>query len=197
MREHDKLIDGKIINEQEARRAQEQLMMSMMQGGSIDPNLLQQSVEAGLSPLPFENKAVHLETHAAFMKSAEFESLPDMIRDQFYKHFELTRAAVESENTPAGEAPKVSLQLRGAVGPTTGAKIIGNSGIRGVTPQEMLEPSLDTVVIDNKDKPNAEDAQFSGVQQYQQQTVDKIISDQLLNEQKVGAARNLRAVKGE
>lgn len=197
MREHDKLIDGKIINEDEARKAQEQLMMSMMQGGDINPQLLQQSVEAGLSPLPFENKAAHLETHASFMKSAEFEALPPEIRGQFYKHFELTQQAMQADAAPNGEPPKVSLQLRGAVGPTTGSKILTQSGVKNVTPQEMLEPALDTVVIDNKDKPNAEDAQFSGVQQYQQQTVDKIINDQLLNEQKVGAARNLRAVKGE
>ena len=105
--------------------------------------------------------------------------------------------AIDNENLPAGEAPKVSLQLRGAVGPTTGSKIIGNSGIKGVTPQELLEPALDTVVIDNKDKPNAEDTRFSGMSEYQQQTVDKIIANELDNEQKIMAARNMRAVRGE
>jgi len=197
MREHDKLIDGGIINEQAAKQAQEQLMMSMMQGGDIDPQLLQQSVEAGLQPLAYENKAIHLEAHSSFMKSAEFETLPDMIRDQFYKHFELTQMAVEQENLPVGESPRVSLQLRGAVGPTTGAKIIGNSGIKGVTPQEMLEPALDTVVIDNKDKPNAEDTNFRGIPEYQQKVVDDIIGNELLNEQKVKAAREMRVVRGE
>jgi hypothetical protein len=49
--------------------------------------------------------------------------------------------------------------LRGAVGPTTGSKILTQSGIKDVTPEELLEPPLDTVVIDNKDKPNAEDTQ--------------------------------------
>jgi len=197
MREHDKLIDGGIINEQAAKQAQEQLMMSMMQGGDIDPQLLQQSVEAGLQPLAYENKAIHLEAHSAYMKSAEFETLPEMIRNQFYKHFELTQLAVQQDNQPVGESPRVSLQLRGAVGPTTGAKIIGNSGIKGVTPQEMLEPALDTVVIDNKDKPNAEDTNFAGVPEYQQKVVDEIIGNEMLNEQRLKAARDMRMVRGE
>ena len=197
MREHDKLIDGGIINEQAAKQAQEQLMMSMMQGGDIDPQLLQQSVEAGLQPLAFENKAIHLEAHSAYMKSAEFETLPEMIRNQFYKHFELTQLAVQQDNQPVGESPRVSLQLRGAIGPTTGAKIIGNSGIKGVTPQEMLEPALDTVVIDNKDKPNAEDTNFAGVPEYQQKVVDEIIGNEMLNEQRLKAARDMRMVRGE
>jgi hypothetical protein len=197
MREHDKLIDGGIINEQAAKQAQEQLMMSMMQGGDIDPQLLQQSVEAGLQPLAYENKAIHLEAHSAYMKSAEFETLPEMIRNQFYKHFELTQMAVQQDNQPVGESPRVSLQLRGAIGPTTGAKIIGNSGIKGVTPQEMLEPALDTVVIDNKDKPNAEDTNFAGVPEYQQKVVDEIIGNEMLNEQRMRAARDMRMVRGE
>ena len=76
MREHDKLLDGGIINEQAAKKANEQLMMSIMQGGEVDAQMLQQSVEAGLQPLAYENKAVHLEVHSQFMKSAEFEKLP-------------------------------------------------------------------------------------------------------------------------
>jgi hypothetical protein len=172
-------------------------MMSMMQGGDIDPQLLQQSVEAGLQPLAYENKAIHLEAHSAYMKSAEFETLPEMIRNQFYKHFELTQMAVQQDNQPVGESPRVSLQLRGAIGPTTGAKIIGNSGIKGVTPQEMLEPALDTVVIDNKDKPNAEDTNFAGVPEYQQKVVDEIIGNEMLNEQRMRAARDMRMVRGE
>ena len=156
MREHDKLIDGSALNEQAAQQAQEQLMMSMLEGGEVDPQLLQQSIEAGLQPLAFENKAVHLEVHSSFMKSAEFESLPMEVKSQFYKHFEFTQQALQAEQSPQGEAPRVSLQLRGAVGPTTGSKMLNQAGLSDVTPQELLEPPLDTVVIDNKDKPNAE-----------------------------------------
>ena len=185
MREHDKLLDGGIINEQAAKQAQEQLMMSMMQGGQIDPQLLQQSVEAGLQPLAYENKAAHLEVHASFMKSAEFESMPSEIKDQFYKHFEFTQAAVQAETAPTGDAPKVSLQLRGAVGPTVGSKILNQSGVKEVTPQELLEPPLDTVVIDNKDKPNSEGGAGGQMDQYQMDLLQKLQGNQALADQKV------------
>jgi hypothetical protein len=197
MREHDKLLEGGIVNEQAAKQAQEALMMSMMEGGEIDPMMLQQSVEAGLQPLAFENKAVHLEVHSQFMKSAEFESLPSMVKDQFYKHFEFTQAAVNEDNAPQGEAPRVSLQLRGAVGPTTGSKIIGNSGIRGVTPQELLEPPLDTVVIDNKDKPNATEGTSGQMDQYQMELLQKLQADQAMADQKLANASKMSAVRGE
>ena len=198
MREHDKLIDGDIINEQAAQKAQEQLMMSMMQGGDIDPQLLQQSVEAGLQPLAYENKAAHLEAHASFMKSAEFETLPSEIKAQFYKHFEFTQQAVAQDNSPTGEAPKVSLQLRGAVGPTTGAKIIGNSGIKNVTPQELLEPPLDTVVIDNKDKPNAEAGGTSAeMDKYQLELLQKLQTNQAEADQRLVQEQQMMAVRGE
>ena len=198
MREHDTLIDGGIVNEQAAQKAQEELMMSMMQGGDIDPQLLQQSVEAGLQPLAYENKAAHMEAHASFMKSAEFETLPSEIKSQFYKHFEFTQAAIASDNSPTGEAPKVSLQLRGAVGPTTGAKIIGNTGIKNVTPQELLEPPLDTVVIDNKDKPNAEGGGTSAaLDQYQLELLQKLQTNQAEADQRLVQEQQMTAARGE
>jgi hypothetical protein len=197
MREHDKLIDGGIVNEQAAQQAQQQLMMSIMEGGEVDPQLLQQSVEAGLQPLAFENKAVHLEVHAQFMKSAEFESMPSEVKDQFYKHFEFTRAAVQGEEAPPGQAPRVSLQLRGAVGPTTGSKILNSTGIENVDPQELLEPSLNTVVIDNKDKPNAPEGSGGAVDQYQLELLQKLQQNQALADQKLANEEKLRAVRGE
>ena len=197
MREHEKLLDGGIVNEQAAKQANEALMMSIMQGGDIDPQMLQQSVEAGLQPLAFENKAVHLEVHAQYMKSAEFESLPQMIKDQFYKHYEFTQMSVAQDNAPQGDPPRVSLQLRGAVGPTTGSKIIGNSGIKDVTPQELLEPPLDTVVIDNKDKPNAPEGAGGAMDQYQMELLQKLQENQAIADQKLANASTMKAVRGE
>ena len=88
-REHDKLMDGGVVNEAAARMAQEQLMMSMMQVDPntgqpmpIDPAALQASVEAGLQPLAYENKNIHLEQHGLYMKSPEFEDLPSDVRDR-------------------------------------------------------------------------------------------------------------------
>ena len=187
MREHDRLLDGETINEQAAKQAQDALMMQMLQDpqAPIDPQMLQQSVEAGLSPLPFENKAVHLETHGSYMKSAEFESLPFEVKEQFYKHYELTQQAVQAESNPQGDAPKVSLQLRGAVGPTVGSKMLNQAGVKDVTPQELLEPPLDTVVIDNKDKPNAEGGTGGAQDEYQMQLLQKLQGNQALADQKM------------
>lgn len=197
MREHDKLLNGGIVNEQAAKQANDQLMMNIMQGGQVDPMMLQQSVEAGLQPLAFENKAVHLETHAQFMKSAEFESLPQMIKDQFYKHYEFTQAAMNAEQGPAGEPPRVSLQLRGAVGPTAGSEILTNAGIKNVSPQTLLEPPLDTVVIDNKDKPNSEAGTAGAMDQFQLDLLQKLQSQQAVADQKVQNEQMIKAARGE
>lgn len=197
LREHDKIMDGGVVNEQAAREAQNQMMQALASGAPLDPQMLQQSVEAGLQPLPYENKAVHLETHAAYMKSAEFETMPPEVRDRFYKHYEFTQQAAQAETQPPGDTPKVSLQLRGAVGPTTGSKILQKSGLSDVTPQELLEPPLDTVVVDNKDKPNAPDAQQQGMDQYQQEIINKMIGQETLNQQKLQAQRDLQAAKGK
>ena len=197
MREHDKLLDGGIVNEQASKQANDQLMMSIMQGGEIDPMMLQQSVEAGLQPLAYENKAVHLEVHSQFMKSAEFETLPQMVKDQFYKHYEFTQQALMAEQSPQGEAPRVSLQLRGAVGPTTGSKILNSTGIENVTPQELLEPPLDTVVIDNKDKPNAPEGVGGQMDAYQMELLQKLQQNQAEADQEMAQEMAMRTVRGE
>jgi hypothetical protein len=203
MREHDVLMDGGIINQQEAQKAQQALMQQMMtpdpQTGElpqIDPQLLQQSVEAGLEPLLYENMDTHLEVHASYMKSSEFESMPQEIKQQFYKHYELTlNRKMELAAIGAGQPPKVSLQLRSAVGPTVGQKVLESSGIRSLTPDNFLEPPIDTVVVDNKDKPNAPDAAVSGEAQYQQESIDKMIANAALNQQKLDQERAMQAAK--
>jgi len=196
MREHDRLLDGLPINEQAALKAQNDLMMSLMnpqvdpESGevmSLDPQLMQATVDAPLRPLPFESLASHLEIHSAYMKSPEFEELPLEVRERFYKHYEFTQQALENSRNVDGQAPRVSLQLRGPIGPSTGSKILQQAGVKGVTPQEMLEPALDTVVIDNKDKPNAEDAQFEGLDKYQQDVITKMVGNEIMQNQKMQA----------
>jgi hypothetical protein len=193
MREHDKLIDGMVINVSAARDAEAQ-MMNQMQNPEFDPEtgepmqmdpmVLQQSMDAGLQPLPFENKATHLETHGAYMKSQEFELLPPDVQGRFYKHFELTQQALAAESSPPAEQPRVSLQLRGAVGPTVGSKMLNQAGVENVTPEELLEPPLDTVVIDNKDKPNAGDETAMDQSKIQQDLLNKIMEQDMMNSQK-------------
>jgi hypothetical protein len=193
MREHDKLIDGMIINQAAASDAQAQLMSQMQnpefdpntgQPMQMDPNVLQQSMDAGLQPLAFENKQAHIDTHSGFMKSAEFELLPADVQARFYKHYELTQQAIAAESSPQGEPPRVSLQLRGAVGPTVGSKMLNQAGVEGVTPEELLEPPLDTVVIDNKDKPNEGDKTGMDQSKIQQDLLNKIMEQDMMNSQK-------------
>jgi hypothetical protein len=193
MREHEKLLNNIPVNEAAAMQAMNDLMMAVMsenvdpetgENAGLDPALLQATMEAPLQPLPFENYATHLETHGAYMKSAEFEELPLEVRERFYKHFEFTQKALQDMQGVEGQAPRVSLQLRGPIGPSTGSKILNQAGIKDVTPQEMLEPPLETVIIDNKDKPNAPDTTFEGVSEYQQQVIDKLLGNELLNTQK-------------
>jgi hypothetical protein len=165
MRENDKVIDGKPINMAAHAQAQQELMMALMNPEvdpvtgeplPLSPELLQQATDAGLQPLPFENYAIHLETHAMYMKSPEFDELPLEVQERFQKHYMFTQQAMQNAEQPTGQPPRVSLQLRGTVGATTGSKIIGNAGVKGVTPEEMQEPPLETVVFDNLDKPNIE-----------------------------------------
>ena len=198
MREHDKLIEGMSINMSAARDA-EAAMMNQMQNPEFDPEtgqpmqmdpmMMQESMDAGLNPLPFENKAAHLETHAAYMKSPEFELLPPEVQARFFKHYELTQQALAAESSPPVETPRVSLQLRGAVGPTVGSKMLNQAGVENVTPEELLEPPLDTVVIDNKDKPNANEGVPGEQSQIQEELLKKIMEQDMLDSQKQRSAR--------
>jgi len=192
MRENDRLIVGEPINKPAAMKAQQELMMQI-DNPQVDPNTgrpaavtpeaLMQVMDAGLTPLPFENHASHLETHALYMKSPEFEDLPLEIQERFQKHYQFTMTAMQESANVQGQPAKVSLQLRGAVGPTTGSKILTQSGLKGVTPQELLEPPIDTVVIDNKDKPNAESAGGEDIASLQQDLANKLAEKSAVHEQ--------------
>jgi hypothetical protein len=192
MRENDRLIVGEPINKPAAMKAQQELMMQIEnpqvdpntgQPAAVTPEALMQVMDAGLAPLPFENHASHLETHALYMKSPEFEDLPLEIQERFQKHYQFTMTAMQESTNVPGQPAKVSLQLRGAVGPTTGSKILTQSGLKGVTPQELLEPPLDTVVIDNKDKPNAESAGGEDIAALQQDLANKLAEKSAVHEQ--------------
>jgi hypothetical protein len=103
-------------------------------------------------------------------------------------------AALQAEASPNGDAPKVSLQLRGAVGPTVGSKILNQAGVKEVTPQELLEPPLDTVVIDNKDKPNAEGGTGGQMDQYQMELLQKLQGNQAIADQQIANTLNEKAM---
>ena len=101
-REHEKLMNGEPVNEAAAEDAKNQMLGMALSppmdenGQPIPPNPQQvaQLMDAGLQPLPYENKAVHLDAHGSYMKSVEFESLPSDVKQRFYKHFELTQQEI-------------------------------------------------------------------------------------------------------
>ena len=63
-----------------------------------------------------------------------------------------------------------------------------------VTPQELLEPPLDTVVIDNKDKPNAVEGTAGAMDQYQMELLQKLQGNQALADQKMANTLAEKAV---
>lgn len=156
-REHDKLMKGEPLNPVALQQA-----MMQANSGEVDPQQAQEMVaQAAVSPNAFDNHAVHVDVHGTFLKSIEFEALPPEVQQPIIQHFELHMQALSEQ--AASQQPMVpvrtSLQLKGTVGPTGAAQIIKKSGVPEITPEIMLEPPLDTMVIDNEDKPNADDSE--------------------------------------
>jgi len=72
--------------------------------------------------------------------------------------------------------------------------MLNQSGVKDVTPQELLEPPLDTVVIDNKDKPNSEGGAGGQMDQYQMELLQKLQGNQALADQKMANTLAEKAV---
>jgi hypothetical protein len=160
-REHDKLIQGMPINQM----AQQQALQAVESGFNPETGMAWQSPEeayafieqAGLSPLQYENSAMHLDTHGLFLKSVEFEGLPDDAKGRFVQHYQLTQQKIQGEQ-PQEENVKTTLQLKGTIGPTGAAAILSKQGNPEITPDVMSEPPLETWVTDSMDKPDADEA---------------------------------------
>lgn len=160
-REHDKLIRGIPINPQAMQQAIQQVQMGMNPETGMafqSPEEAMQFVQtASLQPFPFENAAMHLDTHALFMKSVEFEALPPDVQQRYITHYTLTGQKIASEQ-PQAEGVKTSLALKGTIGPTGAAAILSKSGNPEITPEVMAEPPLETWVTDKIDEPDMDSA---------------------------------------
>lgn len=160
LREHDKIINGEIINVEAAQQAQQALQTGVdpQTGQPIqDPQSFLQA--AGLQPLAFENYQTHLDTHALFMKSVEFESLPPEVQHLFIVHYNQTLQTLMNLPKPVEYKPVTpTLQIKATAGPTAVAEILNKAGVPDITPQTMTEPPLDTWVNDDLSKPNAGDS---------------------------------------
>jgi hypothetical protein len=162
-REHDKIIRGIPLNPMAAQEA-----MQVVAGGmNPETQMAFTSVEeaeafvmkAANSPLAYENSQVDVDIHGLFMKSLEFEGLPQDAQQRFLQHYQLTVEKVQSaQPLPQPESPRVSMQLKGTIGPTGASEILRNAGAPGITPEVMAEPPLETWVTDSMDKPDMDDA---------------------------------------
>jgi hypothetical protein len=163
LREHEKLMGGEIINEEEYN----QVLTQLEQGALTDPNTgqpisnpqqAQQMLQnAGLKPLIYENYQTHMDTHALFMKSPEFDGLPLQVKEAFITHYTQTLQTFMSLPKPVEyQAVRPTLQIKTTAGPTAVSEILNKAGIFDLTPQEMTEPPLDTWVTDDLSKANVD-----------------------------------------
>lgn len=164
LREHEKIIAGIPLNPEHYEQA-----VQVAQTSPVNPETGQpwQGVEeiksfieqAALAPGPADNAAVHIEKHAKWIKSMEFENFQPDIRHRAFVHFMLTNQQLSQQKPlPEPQAPKVSLQLKGTVGPTAEAEILQASGVQ-IDPQTLAsEPPMETMVVDSVDKPDADAA---------------------------------------
>lgn len=173
-REHDKIAEGQPVNVTGALQA----LQAVQQG--INPNTgqplgpqdnPQQIIEqAGLQPNRFENFETHLETHALYMKSVEFESLPPEVQQRFVDHWNATLQVYLSLPKPPDkvEGTRTTLQLKGTVDPETASQILFRNGVYEANAQNLSQPPLDTWVTDDLTVPEVQSSGNSHLDELQQ-----------------------------
>lgn len=188
-REHEKLIAGEPLHpatmqqavqkinspagQQEAAQAQVQQQgpsadpdQDGMPDAGVDPQFFQywaqmQLSQAAIQPAIQDNDEIHMDKHRAFMVTEEFENLPPDVQQRFEDHYNAhLQRKMNLIQVAQPQAPRVSLQLRGAVTPTAEAQILRASGVP-VDPQTLAsEPPMETIVTDSTDDPNADKEPF-------------------------------------
>lgn len=158
-RENDLLVVGKPLDMQAAQNA----IMTIQQG--IDPttgqpltgqeDLQSLVMQAASQPGIADDHNVHMDVHGSFLKSVEYETLDPMAQQLFQMHYGAHMMALQAMQQPEQIAPRVNLQLKSAVGPTAQSKILQQSGV-DVTPEDSMEPPLETWVTDSVDKPDTD-----------------------------------------
>jgi len=160
-REHDKILRGEPLNPEEYQHAMQAVQSGMNPdtGAPLEgPEEAQHLLEMALvRPGPVDNHSVHFDTHALEMKSASYEGWPVAARARMTMHVELTQQAMQVPPQPEPQAPRVSVQAKTTIDPDTLAKILQESGV-DADPEELKQPPMETVVLDQIDKPDIEDA---------------------------------------
>lgn len=156
----DKIVKGEIINPESLMSA----WQSLEQGINPETGETIQSMQeaeailqkAAFSPPTGIDVDVHLDVTRLFLTSLEFEKLDSEKRMNFITYFENLRNSTQPALPPA-EAPRVSYQLRGTLGPSAATKVLQNTGVP-VTVEDLAEPPLETWVTDSVDKPDTDAA---------------------------------------
>ena len=161
LREHDKLISGNPLNPE----AVQQVMGALQQG--INPQTgeplkseeeaQQVYMMASLATGIADDDTVHEEKHRGFIVSQDFEHHSPEVRKRFLMHYELTVQKIGGKTkSPEPAAPRVTLQLKGAVTPTAESAILSASGV-SVDPKTLFtEPPMETLVTDSVDQPDVD-----------------------------------------
>ena len=188
-REHDKLMQGQILNPAAIQQTTQQIqqMIATAKAGQtvvdpdtgqpIDPQMLPQQFQQMLqsaenAPTDYEDWSSHLSTHGAFMKTQEFEGLPEDVQMRFLDHFNQTFQRVidvrkaELTYNPALK-PKVSIQMKGAPSAEVVGEVLREAGVQ-VTDQDVAAPPLDTWVTDDLTKPLVQQSGDSQMDQLSQ-----------------------------
>jgi hypothetical protein len=161
-REHDKMLHSQPL----FPSGYQDWVMQIQQGQdpeSGQPIVSQQQVQmlvtkALVLPTPYENMALHLQVHGDYLKTSEFENLPQDVQQRHLMHFELTKQASQQALPQVQPEPvKTNLHLQGTLGPSAAAAILSGSGVP-VSPEMMTELPLETNVYDSVDKADAEEA---------------------------------------
>jgi hypothetical protein len=179
-REHEKFLTGQPINMPAVQEAMQAIQQGIdpstgqpfqqeMQPGQPPPNVQQILEDAAFSPLPYEDYGTHLKEHKTLLTSVEFESWSPDAQRRAISHFSQTRMVYF--NLPVLPDPhpvRTTLSLKGTVGPTAASEILQRAGVMKVTPEQMAEPPLDTVVLDSLDLPNSNASGNDPMSQVQQ-----------------------------
>jgi hypothetical protein len=180
-REHDRLLRGEPVNQDALNQAMQALQQPDPQTGqpvnpqSGQPFQSQQEVQsfledASLQPFPYENYSVSLDVHGLKLKSVEYESWPPDAKRKLARHFELTLQALQSlpAQTQPAQAPRISMQFKGSLDPTTASQMLNKAGVPA-TPDQLQQPPLPTWISDSVDKPDDPNAFEAGHQAYMEQ----------------------------
>ena len=150
-REHEALKDGKPINQINLMQAQQSLQQGINPetGQPLQPgdNPQQILTNAALAPKLYENLNVHLQQHALWMNSPDFDSLPPEVQQNAFTHYQQTIQRLYTiPQLPQPQPVRTSLSLRATVDPTTAAQILDRSGVPEASAQNLETAPLDTDV---------------------------------------------------